>query len=102
MNKRKRCPICSKLFDPRGIKKHINWCMKKDAARSSLPPEPAQNVPSQSPEHTVDLAALTPDAIATRMADFSPGKIYPSTSTFESIVKELKAANLGLVVVVLE
>ena len=136
MTKRKRCPICEKLFAPQGFKKHINWCLKQqsppapfqvvtqdphtfegesitkqreddEAARTEqdkrLSPTPAQNVHTQDdPPRTVDMAALTPDAIATRMADFSPGKIYPSASTFESIVKELKAANLGFVVITLE
>ena len=110
MTKRKRCPMCLKLFAAQGFKRHFNSCMRKDAALSSLLPEPAQNVASQSevevilnePAHTVDMAALTPDAIATKMADFKPSEMYPSVSTFESIVKELKAANLGFVVVVLD
>jgi hypothetical protein len=85
--KRKRCTICNKLFDVRGIKRHTAYCIEKNR-------QPVEDI--QGTEEP-----LLDDP------EIELGVIYPSEpqeepDTFESIVKELKDANLGLMVITLE
>jgi hypothetical protein len=96
--KRKRCTICNKLFDVRGIKRHTAYCIEKNrqpVEDIQGTEEPLPNVTTVVREENAGYAEE-----AKPLSDY--GLKLAEPDTFESIVKELKDANLGLMVITLE
>lgn len=87
--KRTRCSICDKLFDPRGIKRHTQFCIEKSiddmAGRT----------------HVEGLRQTFKDVLDPPEPE-APVVIVDVLDTFESVVRELKEANLGFMVITLE